>query len=636
MVVTCLIYCPEKANGAQEQHQHNWTAGLPIPKPIIMLFYPNTTSALTYLRCYEIATLADIASDTDWDKCTAPGCPYPDGRAADEKVRKKWSDNGANGQFGTIDNYGNFVPLDPVANAQQITHYRAAWNNPGIVHITLVMDDLGLYYDDEPVSNDATNGNVTVWEFWVTPCPQNWRPSLFLYGGATQGPSFTAWVEPSKDHYGQLMSGVITFSIFSSTEPGECLNRHHFCPYAPGMHDDDLDLQFPNQLQGFRVSGESGEYVDENGNIISYQHNFYMAETEQPVIEATVSTLCFDGGAYGFLSAEIRGFPPGSAFARRTDTGIIGPVDIPYDDNENYIADCWERALGIYPANAQADFDNTPQGDGTPGDGLSVYKEYRGLMVRRSWTVFNPWLKDMFVMNFGAGNEATGEPPTIPNEAITSQDGFPGAGMPILWLLNANEGDGYPHRVVNFLHGYAHNRNVYAAIVVPGDVDNNPATRGAYGVTYGPIWGNPTAPIIEIDLENINEGMGLPCNDCNQANNRVTCSECIDIQQPFQHCGHCQTFLYCCDCDNDRPDDEQQCGECGWNIHNLAQLQFLTWIVGHELGHTVLWHQPGGGHHEGATTYDCLIWQWVDWRVNPPTEFCAQNPGCQTRWKLNP
>jgi predicted SprT family Zn-dependent metalloprotease len=68
----------------------------------------------------------------------------------------------------------------------------------------------------------------------------------------------------------------------------------------------------------------------------------------------------------------------------------------------------------------------------------------------------------------------------------------------------------------------------------------------------------------------------------------------------------------------------------------LSQLQVLTWVVGHELGHTVLWHQPNGGHHSGATTYDCLIWQWVDWRVNPPTEFCAQNPGYQTRWKLNP
>ena len=253
-------------------------------------------------------------------------------------------------------------------------------------------------------------------------------------------------------------------------------------------------------------------------------------------------------------------------------------------------------------------------------------------------------VKDMFVMNFGA---VPRDPENgdwsfiIPNDAITDPNGFPGAGMPLLWLLNANEGSGYPLRVVNFLCGYAHRRDVYAAIVVPGNVDDNPETDKAYGVTYGPIWGigifgEPRAPIIEIDLENIEEGLGLPCDDCNQPVNRATCEECAHRQRPFQHCGHCQTFLYCCDCDNDNPNDEQQCGECGWNLHNLSQQQVLTWVVGHELGHTVLWHQPDYGHHSGATTYDCLIWQYGDWRVNPPTEFCVQNPGCQTRWKLNP
>jgi hypothetical protein len=96
-------------------------------------------------------------------------------------------------------------------------------------------------------------------------------------------------------------------------------------------------------------------------------------------------------------------------------------------------------------------------------------------------------VKDMFVMNFGAGyydpiNDRWVEA-VIPNDAIESQDGFPGQGMPLLWLLNANEGSGYPFRVVNFLWGYAHRRDVYAAIVVPGNVDD--VYDKAYGVTYG-------------------------------------------------------------------------------------------------------------------------------------------------------
>jgi hypothetical protein len=92
-------------------------------------------------------------------------------------------------------------------------------------------------------------------------------------------------------------------------------------------------------------------------------------------------------------------------------------------------------------------------------------------------------VKDMFVMNFGAGNENPYQPAVIPNDAITDAKGFPGAGMPLLWLLNANEGSGYPFRVVNFLWGYAHRRDVYAAIVVPGNVDD--VYDKAYGVTYG-------------------------------------------------------------------------------------------------------------------------------------------------------
>jgi len=236
-------------------------------------------------------------------------------------------------------------------------------------------------------------------------------------------------------------------------------------------------------------------------------------------------------------------------------------------------------------------------------------------------------VKGMFVMNFGA---VPRDPQNgdwsfiIPNEAITSQDGFPGQGMPLLWLLNANEGSGYPLRVVNFLNGYAHRRDVYAAIVVPGDIegyqdadnDGQPddidndgviddsdlvVDVNAYGFTYGPIWdnaGGPIAPpgnwgyipqfwgppVIEVDVDHIRR----------------------DQQDP-------QT-----------------------NINGLTELQALTWVIGHELGHTVLWHHPGYGHHSGNTTFDCLIWDGMDWRPNPPTEFCVANPGCQTRWKVNP
>jgi len=203
-------------------------------------------------------------------------------------------------------------------------------------------------------------------------------------------------------------------------------------------------------------------------------------------------------------------------------------------------------------------------------------------------------------MNFGAGyydpvNDRWVEP-EIPNEAITSQDGFPGQGMPVLWLLNANEGSGYPLKVVNFLNGYAHRRDVYAAIVVPGTrlVDPN-----AYAETWGAIWGEGLPPVNAPIMEVNRDRLEAHTNDPNR------------------------------------------------NVNGLPFLNCLTHVIAHELGHTVLWHRNDlgdHGHHNGRdavgnplTNFDCHIWQFFGWsRVILPTDFCPNNPGCIFRWKLNP
>ena len=184
-----------------------------------------------------------------------------------------------------------------------------------------------------------------------------------------------------------------------------------------------------------------------------------------------VAVRCLDYGGWAYLRGYVTGFF-GEGAARRIDAQDLFVADIPVDENENHIADWWEDLRNPPSREPLSDDDFAPRGDGTLGDGLSLYEEYRGLMVRGVWQDFDPKEKDMFVMNFGAGNEDPYEPAVILNDAITSQDGFPGAGMPLLWLLNAKEGAGYPLRVVNFLWGYAHRRDVYAAIVVPGNVDD--------------------------------------------------------------------------------------------------------------------------------------------------------------------
>jgi hypothetical protein len=283
-----------------------------------------------------------------------------------------------------------------------------------------------------------------------------------------------------------------------------------------------------------------------------------------------------------------------------------------------------------------------------------LYEEYRGLMKQGRWRDFDPWIKDMFVMNFGAGNEDPYEPAVIPNDAITDDKGFPGAGMPLLWLMNANEGktvtqtvtygdhEGNSYKVlltgkqVNHLHGYAHLQDVYAAVVVPG---TQLLGNDSLAETLGPIWDIDGLPVIEANVE--------------------------AIKKTAQR----------------------------WGLNEWVG---LTRVIGHELGHTVLWHVDhnpadcsqafggGGGHHVlgqdgrvGQHTIHCLMWpyfppricpsgfalcfpqtrfcpQWENhwvydqtqkewlpnlsagWGVFAPTEFCATNPDCQHRWRLKP
>ncbi|MFA0782733.1 hypothetical protein [Fervidibacter sacchari] len=687
-VTLCWLIGFERTNASQPpyppyppyppQHQHNWTEGAPIPKPIVVLFYPGTSYTATHLRCYEIASLADVASATDWDQCVAPGCPFPNGWAADRKVKVRWSDNGAGGQFGTLDSNGNFVPLDPVLNAEQITHYRASWDRPGIVHITLEVDDAGLYYDDEPVVNDPDSGNVTVWEFWITNhTPKGWRPQL------SDTLSFSAHIRPIVDHNGNSLAGHITFHLNASSEPSFCLNicclGYEECQKWVVRTDEQGQERLERKCELFPYCAwdiglfwgmpecEWHKFLLENGlawmattvwdsdlKFPPDQAGFWVdypyctqATTLQPVTDATVEVMCLDYGAFGTLTATCSHPILGEIQARLpfgvwddASSWLSLPFDydvgIPYDYDLDGIADVWQDRHGEqYAGDVLADADDTPVGDGTEGDGLSAYEEYRGMVVRGVWKEFDPKIKDMFVMNFGAV-----PPPNdpkylnwpfdfiIPNEAITSDIGFPGTGVPGengkgFWLLNANEGStrlmrhpqGWiPGKIVNFLCGYAHLRDVYAAVIVPSEDD-----RPEFAWALGPIWNVFSAPVIEILLPAVRDEVNY------------------------------------------------------WNGigYQYDLLHALACVIAHELGHTILWHidhneqvQDGEdeisiltngdkGHHVyGQHRMRCFMWPYFPPGVVPdldndgawdslpfpnlPTDFCDSDPGCQNLWRLNP
>lgn len=153
------------------------------------------------------------------------------------------------------------------------------------MHITLEVDDAGLYYNDEPsVVNDADNGNVTVWEFEIDPPYIDALPQ----DGATY--NFTATIRPAVDHLGNSMARIIEFGLVSSSEPRYCLNASREEGQWMDMSAEDNDLKFfPNQ-EGFEVYAEGT-------NPTNYRH----ARTTTPVLSATVQVRCLDYGAYGSI-----------------------------------------------------------------------------------------------------------------------------------------------------------------------------------------------------------------------------------------------------------------------------------------------------------------------------------------------
>jgi len=109
-----------------------------------------------------------------------------------------------------------------------------------------------------------------------------------------------------------------------------------------------------------------------------------------------------DYGAWGKLKCEVN--PGGHWFPCKSEDGK-DYVTIPYDEDENKIADFWEEQKGI-AGDAAADDDETPEGR-EPGDGFSNYEEYRGFQIGGVWRDTDPTEKDLFVHNASNREEIT-------------------------------------------------------------------------------------------------------------------------------------------------------------------------------------------------------------------------------------
>lgn len=189
-----------------------------------------------------------------------------------------------------------------------------------------------------------------------------------------------------------------------SKEIGECLNSGK---------ETSFDLWFD---QGLNPTLNCNSPADKSKYCSS-------ASTKNKVTKQTVQVSCEDFGAFSKIIARA----DGCVKLRKEGAEIVqcgdkdtAPVDegcclvsVPKDENNNQIADAYEDALGSHPS-ATADDDDKPKGNGTAGDGLSAYEEYRGFRIRDQSHIHTSWvLKDLFIhdrdgLTFGKYPDASG------------------------------------------------------------------------------------------------------------------------------------------------------------------------------------------------------------------------------------
>jgi len=242
------------------------------------------------------------------------------------------------------------------------------------IWIKVTVDDLpaekdppgGGTRDDDPVTDTIY---VTAWDIEIAKCAADWHPT---HNNQT---SITATILPTG------VAGYITFELDSSNEKGYCMN-------AGDAYTNDLQI----------LAGENPDFdVTSIGSL-------YWGTTKSEENSATVKVNSYDQGSYGTIQARTTieevtkwAHVPGS-----TDT----VVDIPRDDNDNYIADGWTE-FGAETGNASDDNETSPAGDGTAGDGFTRYEEYRGFVVDGTLVRNDPiTTKDVFLCDEdGLGNE---------------------------------------------------------------------------------------------------------------------------------------------------------------------------------------------------------------------------------------
>ena len=230
---------------------------------------------------------------------------------------------------------------------------------------------------DVTVSWDIEPGLVTPPELVIqkTSALQNWRPTAGAGGGAGQSVPVTAKLQATGGGSTNVIAAYFTWELTkSSKEPGYAMNA----PAASPSQDFDL------KLEGITLTDANAQ-----------KGQTQVGELTQ----TTVTVTPYDWGAFGTIKVTAY-LPDGSTLVGHLeDDPSQEDVRLPLRGPQSLVADVWKQNHGMAGLADVNDNETDPVGDGNPGDGLTLYEEYRGFIIGGQHVEGNPKKKDYFVWN---------------------------------------------------------------------------------------------------------------------------------------------------------------------------------------------------------------------------------------------
>jgi hypothetical protein len=164
--------------------------------------------------------------------------------------------------------------------------------------------------------------------------------------------------------------------------------------------EQGVDLNWPGSMAGAKATKDYDFRIDPKNTLVKViDSDGQQAETTQEnLTDFKVRLNSYDWGGYTTLKV-VATFSDGSPVTAHIHGGASASLNVPQDDNENHVADGWEKIWELTGAQADADDDDRPVGDGHKGDSIPLYDEYRGFHIGGRHERLSPITKDLFVLD---------------------------------------------------------------------------------------------------------------------------------------------------------------------------------------------------------------------------------------------